>query len=194
MNSEFDSILRENLQNSIAAKQSFLSNAAQMDAFDRAAQLVVQSFKNGGRLYIAGNGGSAADAQHLAAEFVCKMEAPRAALPAEALSVDTSTLTAIGNDFGYDQVFVRQLEAKANPKDVFLAITTSGKSPNILKALEFCRAKGVSSVLFSGRDGGPAKALADISILANGANTSAIQEIHIVLCHSLCASVERAMF
>lgn len=191
---DWAALLRTNLDVSIRAKQALLADRAQLEAFGRAAQMVVERYRAGGRLYIAGNGGSAADAQHLAAEFVSKLARERDPLPAEALTTDSSILTAIGNDYGYDQVFSRQLAGKATAKDAFLGITTSGKSPNILRALEQCRRQGIPSVVFLGRDGGPAKALADHSIVAPGDATATIQEIHIVLAHTLCESVERAMF
>ena len=186
--------LKKNLQASIEAKHTLLADADVLAQFGRAADVVVERYRRGGRIYIAGNGGSAADAQHLAAEFVSKLARDRAPLPAEALTVDSSILTAIGNDYGYDLVFSRQLAGKATDKDVFLGITTSGKSPNILKALEQCRALGVPSIVFCGRDGGPAKALADHCIIAPGTATSTIQELHIVLAHTLCECVETAIF
>jgi D-sedoheptulose 7-phosphate isomerase len=186
--------LSKNLRASIAAKQAFLENLEQHEIFQRAATVLVAAYRKGGRLYIAGNGGSAADAQHLAAEFVSKLALDRAPLPAEALTVDSSILTAIGNDYGFDQVFSRQLAGKATDKDVFLGITTSGQSPNILKALEQCRAMGVPSIIFCGHDGGAAKAMADYCIIAPGVATSTIQELHIVLAHTLCESVEVAIF
>lgn len=186
--------LQKNLEASIAAKQTFLRDAAQMQTFDNAVETVVAAYKRGGRIYIAGNGGSAADAQHLAAEFVSKLARERAPLPAEALTVDSSILTAIGNDYGYDQVFARQIAGKLRREDVFLGITTSGQSPNILKALEQCRAMGIPSIVFAGRDGGRAKAMADFCIVAPGIATSTIQELHIVLAHTLCECVETAMF
>lgn len=182
--------LSKNLQASIAAKQAFLDNREQHEIFLRAATVLVAAYRKGGRLYIAGNGGSAADAQHLAAEFVSKLARDRAPLPAEALTVDSSILTAIGNDYGFEQVFSRQLAGKATDKDVFLGITTSGQSPNILKALQQCRAMGVPSIIFCGRDGGAAKAMADHCIIAPGVATSTIQELHIVLAHTLCECVE----
>lgn len=189
-----DSILRRNLLESIRAKQQFLTQADQLENFERAAAEVVARYRRGGRLYIAGNGGSAADAQHLAAEFVSKLARDRAPLPAEALTVDTSILTAIGNDYGYEQVFARQIEGKMSANDIFLGITTSGKSPNILRALETCRKMGLPTIVFCGHDGGPAKKLADYCIVATGEATATIQELHIVLAHSLCECVERAIF
>ena len=191
---DWSAVLKDNLAASVAAKEAMLADAAQMEEFRRAAEAVVECYRNGGRLYIAGNGGSAADAQHLATEFVSKLARDRAPLPAEALTTDSSLITAIGNDYGYENVFSRQVAGKASPKDMFLGITTSGVSPSILRALEQCRRQGVKSVLFTGRDGGPAKPLADFAIVAPGGSTNCIQEVHIVLAHSLCESVERAMF
>jgi D-sedoheptulose 7-phosphate isomerase len=186
--------LKKNLLESINAKQIFLQQADQLEIFERAAVEVIARYRRGGRLYIAGNGGSAADAQHLAAEFVSKLARNRAPLPAEALTVDTSILTAIGNDYGYEQVFARQIAGKMSANDIFLGITTSGKSPNILKALEKCREMGLPTIVFCGHDGGPAKGLADYCIVATGSATATIQELHIVLAHSLCECVERAIF
>jgi D-sedoheptulose 7-phosphate isomerase len=186
--------LKKNLALSIQAKQQLLADEPCLRLFEQAVMAVVDSYQQGGRLYIAGNGGSAADAQHLAAEFVSKLARERAALPAEALTVDSSILTAIGNDYGYELVFARQLAGKATAKDVFLGITTSGQSPNILKALEQCRSMAVPSVVFCGRDGGRVKAMADHCIVAPGIATSTIQELHIVLAHTLCECVEAAMF
>jgi D-sedoheptulose 7-phosphate isomerase len=186
--------LKRNLDVSILAKQQLFADAGTLSLFSRAAEVVIERYRRGGRLYIAGNGGSAADAQHLAAEFVSKLAHDRAPLPAEALTVDSSVLTAIGNDYGYDLVFSRQLAGKATEKDVFLGITTSGRSPNILKALEQCRAMGIPSIVFCGRDGGTVKAMADYCIVAPGVATSTIQEVHIVLAHSLCECVESAVF
>lgn len=176
------------------AKTQLLADEECLRLFSKAVETVVDRYKQGGRIYIAGNGGSAADAQHLAAEFISKLARDRAALPAEALTVDSSILTAIANDYGFDLVFSRQLAGKATTKDVFLGITTSGNSPNILKALEQCRTMGVPSIIFCGRDGGQAKAMADYCIIAPGIATSTIQELHIVLAHTLCECVEVAMF
>lgn len=186
--------LVKNLQTSIAAKQALLGNAPVQAAFGQAVAVVVAAYRAGGRLYIAGNGGSAADAQHLAAEFVSKLARDRAPLPAEALTTDSSIITAIGNDYGYDEIFARQLAGKARQGDVFLGITTSGQSPNILKALATARAMSVPSIVFCGRDGGRAAPLADHCVIVPGEDTSTIQELHIVLAHTLCESVEAAMF
>lgn len=186
--------LKKNLDASILAKHQLLADEGCLELFSKAVETVVDRYKRGGRIYIAGNGGSAADAQHLAAEFVSRLARDRAPLPAEALTVDSSILTAIGNDYGFDLVFSRQLAGKATNKDIFLGITTSGQSLNILKALEQCQAMDVPSIIFCGHDGGQAKALADYCIVAPGVATSTIQELHIVLAHTLCECVEVAMF
>lgn len=187
-------IVIKNIQASIAAKKQLLDSPEIMTIFANAANEVAQRYHSGGRLYIAGNGGSAADAQHLAAEFVSKLTQDRAPLPAEALTVDSSILTAISNDYGYDQIFSRQIAGKMTKNDIFLGITTSGKSSNIIKALETCRNMGIPSVLFCGRDGGAAKPLADYCVIAPGEMTSTIQELHILLAHSLCEYVELSIF
>lgn len=194
MTSNSINYLQKNLLASIEAKQQLMVNTEVLDQFERAVRMVNDCYKSGGRLYIAGNGGSAADAQHLAAEFVSKLARERAPLAAEALTVDSSILTAIGNDYGYELVFSRQLEGKASRNDIFLGITTSGKSLNILRALESCRNIGIPSVVFCGGDGGLAINKADCTVIAPGTATSTIQELHIVLAHTLCECVEESIF
>jgi D-sedoheptulose 7-phosphate isomerase len=186
--------IRRNIDASISAKQALAADTDTLAVFARAVDTVIARYRNGGRLYIAGNGGSAADAQHLAAEFVSKLARDRAPLPAESLTTDSSILTAIGNDYGFDQVFARQLAGKATGKDVFLGISTSGESANILQALEQCRRMDIPSIVFTGRSGGRARALADFCIVAPGSATSTIQELHIVMAHTLCECVEAALF
>jgi D-sedoheptulose 7-phosphate isomerase len=190
----FTERLIRNLNTSIAAKQEFLGCVEQHAIFQQAVSAVVTAYRKGGRIYIAGNGGSAADAQHLAAEFVSKLARDRAPLPAEALTVDSSILTAIGNDYGYDQLFARQVDGKMRAEDVFLGITTSGNSVNVMRALERCRTRGITSIVFTGRDGGKVKPMADYCIIASGKETSTIQELHIVLAHTLCECVEVELF
>ena len=162
--------------------------------FQRLWPLLLKRTERAADFFIAGNGGSAADAQHLATEFVCRLGRNRGPLPAEALTVDTSMLTAIANDFGFDNVFARQIEGRMTRKDIFLAITTSGDSPNILQALQRCRELDICSILFGGKNGGQAKSLADYYIIAPGQTTSQIQEVHSVLCHTVCQCVEEVMF
>lgn len=161
----------------------------------KAAELIIQSYKNKGTLFIAGNGGSAADAQHIAAEMVGKLAKDRTPLPAYAMTVDTSLLTAVGNDYGYNEIFSRQVEGLMKPQDIFLGITTSGNSENLLRAFRMCKEKGVKSILLSGKEGGEAKKqnLADVVILAPGAHTARIQECHIAIYHTLCFLTENAL-
>lgn len=186
--------LIENLEVSIAAKKEFLGNSVQHKIFQNAVEMLVSSYRAGGRVYIAGNGGSAADAQHIAAEFVSKLAYDRAPLAAEALTVDSSILTAIGNDYGYDEIFSRQVAGKMRDNDVFLGITTSGNSSNIVKALEQCKKMRIKSIVFTGHDGGKVKALSDYCVIASGQETATIQELHIVLGHTLCGCVEAELF
>lgn len=190
---EYSRSLGSNLNASIEAKKSFRDDLTQMAVFHAAVNEVIASYRNGGRLYIAGNGGSAADAQHLACELVVRLARDRLPIPAEALTVDSSILTAIGNDYGFDQIFSRQLAGKASKRDIFLAISTSGDSLNIIKALEQCRLMGLSSILLTGREGGKAKALADYALVVQAEATSTIQEVHMVLYHTLCECVEAAL-
>lgn len=187
-------ILQSNATQSIQAKEALLNDARLIETFSKAASHVIACYKSGGRLYIAGNGGSAADSQHLAAEFVSKLARDRNPLPAESLTTDTSILTAIGNDYGYEHVFSRQLIAKLRPNDVFLGITTSGKSKNILSALQVCKQIGAKSIVFTGFGGGEAATLADYPLIVPGNRTSTIQELHILLAHSVCETVEMALF
>ena len=187
-------ILQKNFESSIKAKSKFISNNNSIIQFKEASEAVLKCYKNGGRLYLAGNGGSAADAQHIAAEFVSKLSIDRDSLPAEALTVDSSVLTAIGNDYGYENIFSRQIFSKLRFEDIFLAITTSGNSMNIIKALEECRKKNIQSILFTGNDGGKAKNLSTFPIIVENKSTQIIQEIHIMLGHSLCQFVETSLF
>lgn len=187
-------VLKNNIEESIKAKQQFIEDQNQLAIFEAAIMALAKCYQLGGRLYIAGNGGSAADAQHLAAEFVSKLARDRAPLPAEALTVDSSILTAIGNDYGFDQVFSRQIEGKLTDKDIFLGITTSGNSENIIKAVEMCNKKGIPSIVFTGKDGGKVLAIATFCIVAKGERTSVIQELHLVLAHTLCECIENQFF
>lgn len=163
-------------------------------AIEQAAALVVQALKAGGAVYVFGNGGSAADAQHIAGELVGRFFKDRPAYHVEALSTDTSVLTAIGNDYGFEQVFSRQLAGKARTGDVAIALTTSGNSPNVVKALEQARAMGVKTVAFTGPGGGKCRPLADVLLAVEGSKLSPrIQEVHAVAYHILCELVESAL-
>jgi len=156
------------------------------------ASVIINSYRNGGRLYLCGNGGSAADAQHWAAEMVSKLSRDRTPIPASAFTVDTSLLTAIGNDYGYENSFSRQVLGFVRQNDILVAISTSGNSPNILKALKACKSVGGTSILLTGREGGAAvnENLADYSLIVPGATTDSIQECHLIVYHMLCYLIE----
>jgi len=155
-----------------------------------AARLVAEALKGGNKVLFCGNGGSAADSQHLAAELVGRYRRNRPGLAALALTADTSALTAIGNDFGFDEVFSRQVEALGRPGDVLVAISTSGRSPNVLRAVEAARALGLKTVGLAGRDGGRLAGLVDLALVVPSEDTARIQECHITLGHILCDLVE----
>ncbi len=157
----------------------------------RAHEMVRDTVNRRGKLLFCGNGGSAADAQHMATEYVVRYTRNRAAYPAIALTTDTSLLTAAGNDFGFDSIFARQIEALAGPDDLLIIHSTSGESPNVLRAAEAARAKGVRVLAFSARDGGKLRALADHSIVIPTQRTDRAQELHLCIEHLICDLVER---
>lgn len=192
---DYKSYIKESFLTSALNIKALSENVEVMSQVAAAAELIVNSYKSGGCLFIAGNGGSAADAQHIAAELVAKLDKDRTALPAYAMTTDTSLLTAIGNDYGYDYCFSRQVKGLVKPKDIFLGITTSGNSGNILKALEACREQGVKSIVLTGKTGGKVKeqGLADHLIIAPGSHTANIQEAHIVIYHTICFMIEKAL-
>lgn len=182
-----------------AFKKSFLNiqklnESAHLKAsLQAAAELIIESYSKGGQMLAAGNGGSAADAQHIIAELVVKLGPDRSPIRGIALSTDTSILTAMGNDYGYDYIFSRQVYAHMRTNDIFLGITTSGNSPNIINALKAVKKTGGKSILLSGKDGGKCKELADICILAPGDVTNLIQECHMIIYHTLCFLIEQGL-
>lgn len=190
---DFAPQLRAGIEASIATKQALLADAALQRRILDVGALMIDTFRRGRRVLFAGNGGSAADAQHLAAEFVSRFEFDRPGLPSLSLSTDTSMLTAIGNDYGYERLFRRQLEAQAQAGDVFVGITTSGRSKNILAAFDACKSLGVSSVALCGT-GGELESRVDFVLRVPSAHTPRIQECHILIGHMLCAQVEHVLF
>lgn len=171
-----------------------LATAASLEAeMARAADLVRATVTAGRTLFFCGNGGSAADAQHLATEYVVRYMRDRRAYPAIALTTDTSLLTAAGNDFGFESVFARQVEALAKPGDLLIIHSTSGSSPNVLRAAEAARASGVQVLAFSARDGGPLRDLADHSVIIPTDRTDRAQELHLCIEHIICDLVERTL-
>ena len=170
------------------------SDQSLQDALAEAALACVACLRAGGKVLLAGNGGSAADAQHIAGEFVSRFAFDRPGLAAIALTTDTSILTAIGNDYGYEKLFSRQVQALGSKGDIFIGYSTSGRSPNVLRAFEEARSKGIVCVGFTGNKGGPMIELCDFLLAVPSAETPKIQEGHLVLGHILCGLVERAMF
>jgi len=185
--------LRDGIAASISTKQLLLADDALLEGIVTLGTSMTQAFERGNKVIFAGNGGSAADAQHLAAEFVSRFEFDRPGLPSLSLATDTSMITAIGNDYGYDKLFRRQLEAQARPGDIFVGITTSGRSKNILAAFEVCKGLGVSSVALCGQ-GGNLEDKADVVLRVPSIHTPRIQECHILIGHALCAQVELSIF
>jgi D-sedoheptulose 7-phosphate isomerase len=185
--------IRDLFDASVRAKRVFLDeNAA---ALERAIGIVADALGSRQKLLLFGNGGSAADAQHIAAEFVGRFTRERRALPALALTTDTSALTAIANDYGYDEVFARQVRALGARGDVALAISTSGKSPSVLRAVDACREIGITTIGLTGGDGGALAGAADVSLRVSASRLPArIQETHILIGHVLCELVDRRLF
>lgn len=185
-------LIRQGLEESAAVKLRLLAAAAQPLA--AGAQHLVSCLRNGGKVLLCGNGGSAADAQHLAAELVGRFKMERRALPSMALPVNASTITAIGNDYGYEYVFARQVAAFGHEGDVLVAISTSGTSPNVVRAVEAARERGMVSLGLTGASGGALLSLCDVTIAVPSEDVARIQEAHITVGHIWCEIVERALF
>ena len=178
---------------SIEVKQKILSDESLLDAIVAVSQRVEQVLRAGNKVMLAGNGGSAADSQHIAAEFVSRFEFDRPGLPALALTTDTSMLTAIGNDYGYEQVFSRQVQASGRAGDIFIGISTSGNSKNVLLAVEACKKMDISTVALCGQ-GGKLREVCDQALCAPSTHTPRIQEAHSLIGHIICALVEDAIW
>lgn len=194
MEHSLDLFISDEIRASIQAKQSLLKDETRIRQIRQMAEKLLTTFRKGGTLLIAGNGGSAADAQHIAAEFVGRYGLDRPALPAIALTTDTSILTAVANDLGYENVFARQLESLGKRGDLFLAISTSGNSENLLRALKLCAEKGIGRIGLAGADGGQMAPLCDICLRAPARETPRIQESHILVGHILCSLIELALY
>jgi D-sedoheptulose 7-phosphate isomerase len=187
-------LVQKQLQQSIATLQAVLADENIADTLVTIAKLTADAMRSGHKLLVAGNGGSAADAQHLVAEFVVRLTVNRSALRAIALTTDSSILTAAGNDFGFDHLFSRQLEALGQPGDIFLAVSTSGNSRNILQALHQAKKTNITTIGFTGNNGGQMRSLCDHNIIIPSAVTMNIQESHLALEHIFCMLVEHFTF
>ncbi|MDH4200530.1 MAG: D-sedoheptulose 7-phosphate isomerase [Spirochaetia bacterium] len=186
--------IKRELAQSIQVKTEILNDENLLRMVCEVAQKAIETYKNGGKILIAGNGGSAADAQHFAGELISRFNFDRPGLPALALNTDSSTLTAIGNDYGYEFVFSRQIEANGKKGDIFIGISTSGNSLNILRAIEAAKSTGMMTIGLSGISGGKIKALCDYCICVPSDQTPRIQEAHLLLEHIICAVIEEELF
>lgn len=182
------------ISDSIAVKQAIVSDEALVETVATVAAACIEVYRKGKKTLLAGNGGSAADAQHIAAELVGRYGFDRPSLPSLALTTDTSALTAIGNDYGYDSVFSRQLEGMGQEGDLFIGISTSGNSKNIVNAFESAKHRGITTVALVGRDGGIMAKMADYAIIVPSDTTPRIQESHILIGHILCDIIEKELF
>ena len=182
-----DKIIRD-IQDNIRVKEALIQT--QVTLIEKTALTLVECLKNGRKIIFFGNGGSASDSQHLAAEFVGRYEKERRALAAIALTTDTSILTAVGNDYGFDRIFERQIEGLGHKGDVAVGISTTGNSQNVLRGIQKAKAMGLITIGLSGRDGGQLSSLVDVSVVVPSNKTSRIQESHIMIGHILCERVD----
>lgn len=186
--------IQEIIRASIDTKQQLMQNDALLSTIEKVVEVITTSFKNGKKLYLCGNGGSAADAQHIAAEFSGRFYQERKALPAEALHCNTSYLTSVANDYGFDAVYARMIEGFGQAGDVLIGLSTSGNSANIIKAMEVAKEKKVITIAFTGITGGLMKSISDYLIPIPSADTPRIQESHIMVGHIICQLVEEKYF
>ena len=185
--------IHDHVNESIALRRALLANDDFKSNLHRAILCVKDCFKNNNKILVAGNGGSAADAQHFAAELVGRYKRERRAYPVIALTTDTSILTAWSNDYDFSTLFARKIEALGAPDDIFLGISTSGNSRNVIEGIKKARSRGLRTICLLGCDGGAAKNEADISIIVPSDNTPRIQEVHIMILHVICEEVEKIL-
>jgi len=193
-NNNFETRVKNSIEASIMVKERLLNDSEVVASLARVSEILVNALDQGKKVLLFGNGGSAADSQHIAAEFVGRFAFDRPALAAIALSVNTSCVTAIGNDYGFDQVFLRQIEALAQAGDVAIGISTSGNSPNVVKGLLTARQKGLETIAMTGRKGGELKRVAEHCICVPSNDTPRIQECHILIGHVISELVEQTLF
>ncbi|MCS6916211.1 MAG: D-sedoheptulose 7-phosphate isomerase [Chitinophagales bacterium] len=186
--------IKEIFQTSVTVKQQVIADDALLERVQRVAEAIVRCYRQGGKVLFCGNGGSAADAQHLAAELSGRFYTDRDPLDAEALHVNTSYLTAVGNDYGYDQVFSRLVKARGRSGDVLIGMSTSGNSPNVLRALEEARRLGMVTVGMTGATGGKMAPWCDLLLNVPSTDTPRIQEVHMLMGHTICQLVEAELF
>ena len=194
MENIMEQFIADQVKKSYETKQAIYENRELMELIKEVSSKCTEVYKNGNKTLIAGNGGSAADAQHIAGEFVSKFYFDRPGIPSIALTTDTSIITAIGNDYGYEKLFARQIQANGAEGDMFIGISTSGNSANVVEALKECKEKGIITVGLTGEKGGKMAELCDYCIKVPSNETPRIQESHILIGHIICAVVEEAIF
>ena len=185
--------IKSQLEASCLVKQQMLDNAAILQTIEEAVSRCITALKAGNKIILAGNGGSAADAQHIAAELVGRFETERPGLPAITLTTNSSTVTAVANDYEYNNIFRRQVQALGQRGDVFIGISTSGNSPNVIAAIEQCKTQGITVIGFAGETGGKMLELCDVCVRVPSRNTARIQESHITIGHILCSLIDSAL-
>lgn len=184
----------DQISQSINVKQAILNDNDLLDNISRAASVIIEAYKSDKKTMLAGNGGSAGDAQHIAGEFVSHLNYDRPGLPSIALTTDTSILTAISNDYGFDRIFARQIEAHGKVGDVFIGISTSGNSTDVIEAFKVCKEHSITTIGFSGKTGGKMAGFCDICLKVPSEETPRIQESHIMIGHIICCLVEDSLF
>lgn len=194
MESIMTKFINDQVQKSIEVKQAILKDSMAINTIRKVAQKIIEAYKNGNKTLIAGNGGSAADAQHIAAELVSKFYFNRPGLASLALTTNTSILTSVGNDYAYDKIFSRQIQANGIKNDIFIGLSTSGNSNNIIEALQECKIQKVLTVGMTGQSGGKMAKICDYCIQVPSFDTPRVQEAHILIGHILCSIVEEALF
>jgi D-sedoheptulose 7-phosphate isomerase len=188
---DFEKDIVSFIEENIEVKKKLLNN---IEKIDEIVKVIIDTYKKGNKILICGNGGSAADAQHFAAELVGRYKLERKGLPAIALTTDSSNLTAIGNDYGFETVFSRQVEALGNSGDILVSISTSGNSKNCINAINLAKEKGLKTISLLGKSGGLMKEISDISLVVPSDNTPRIQETHILIIHTICELLEKQLF
>ena len=196
MKNKFDmqNIIKDQIKQSLIIKQKLLESVPVLDAIDKSSLAIIAAYLNKKKLLLAGNGGSAADAQHIAAELVNRFSFDRPGLNAIALTTDTSIITSVGNDSGFEQVFARQVNALGCEGDIFIALSTSGNSENLIEALKICKANNILTIGLTGETGGKMADICDICIRVPSIDTPRIQEVHILIGHIMCSIVEEELF
>ena len=189
-----EKIIEEHLRESVKLKTEILNDVSLLTTIKEMSLAIIEAYRNKKKLILFGNGGSAADAQHIAAELVNRFELERMALPAIALTTDTSILTSIANDYDYSKVFARQVEALAEEGDVVIGISTSGTSLNVIKGIEAAKGEGVKTIGLTGKDGGKLAKIADLVLKVPSNDTPRIQEVHITILHIICYLIEKELF